>query len=196
MSHADGGIVIAKGIRGAHQGTLAVPGEILDGSCDIGDENEFEDTIVLGQKGEGSKKDALRPAAKAKGAVTEGTRGTTQILLNETEFDATDLINRAKARRDRRRGADVSASIPLAIWRDAAGKLWEPAYTVFVDALDDLDLQQDVAISNVTLTYNKGEVGCTLDVVDPPALNGEAKKGKSAKSWNPPTANPKYEEDE
>lgn len=195
MGEADGGIAISKGIRGRHAGYLGVPGEIVDGHADLGADNDFSETIALGQKKEGDKKDALRPKATAKNSAGDGT---VQILLNETEFDAQDLAARARARRDRRRAADVSATLTVPRWRDDAGTLWAPAYEIAVSAMDDLALEQDMAIKSVTLKWDGSPAGVSaeLNLVDPPALGGKKGKSKSNAAWSGDTSQPGYEEDE
>lgn len=195
MGEADGSVAIAKGIRGRHAGFLGVPGEIIEGHADLGSDNDHSETVALGQKRDGDKKDSLRPKATARNAAGDGT---VNILLNETEFDAQDLTARARARRDRRRGADASCTLTVPRWRDDAGKLWSPAFEIPVSAMDDLALEQDMAIKTVTLRWAKGEGGesAEINMVDPPALNGKKGKSKSNKAWSGDTSQPKYEEDE
>lgn len=195
MGEPDGGVAIAKGIRGRHAGALMVPGEIIEGHADLGSDNDFSETVALGQKKGGDKKDALRPKATAKNAAGDGT---VQILLNETEFDAQDLTARAKARRDRRKGSDISCTLTVGKWRDEAGLLWSSAFELFVSAMDDLALEQDMAIKTVTLKWEKEGAGeqAELNLVDPPALNGKKGKTKSNAAWGGDTSQPDYNEED
>lgn len=198
MGHGDGGVVVAKGIRGQHAGVLAMPGEITEGSSDLSDEGEYAETIALGQKGSGDKKSDLRPSATAKNAKVDD--GTVQIVLNETEFDAQDLTVRASARRNRRRGANVSCTLPVPRWRDDAGRLWEPAFTIPVSAYEDLEIDQVMAIKSVVLRYAKAKDGgeamtAELNLVDPPALNGKGGKSKSSSEYGSDTSPAKYAEE-
>lgn len=199
MGHKDGGVIIAKGVRGQHAGVLAIPGEIHEGTSDLSDEGEYSKTIALGQTRDGVKKQNLRPKAEAKNDRVDD--GTVQILLNETEFDAEDLKTRAKARRNRRQGSNISCTLPLLRWRDDAGKIWEPAYTIHVSALEDLEIDQPMGIKSVTLAWAKaGTSGdaqsAELNMVDPPALNGKAGKSKSAKEHTADDSDAKYEDED
>lgn len=187
MGDPDGGIYLLKGVRGAHAGALVVGGEsggiMLEvGKAKLSEVGRFSKVTAKGQKGRGDTAPDLRSEAEIEDASIRRYRP--QILTKETAFDEEDMRNRLRARRSRTFGAETSLTGTVPIWRDDDGLLWKPAYTIFVDAFDDLALYQEMAISGLVLSWTKGTPGqsAELTLVEPSALGKGKKRRKGTGS--------------
>jgi prophage tail gpP-like protein len=188
-----GRIKIASKPAGQHAGTLKRGVNILPGASAVFTEKgRFSDVKVRGQSTDGSEKQSLRAQAVAKDGAIDRKR--VLIVPHEGEATNTRLRKRAAWQARRAAGNGTTATIPVTGWRDEAGMIWTPNYTIYVDD-DWLGLDGLMIIKSVTL--EQGEMTtATLSLADPRALGGENPRGKSGKSYAAPAINDGEYEDE
>lgn len=184
---ADGGVVYYKGTLGRHAGSL------VEG-INLGEETEAvfdwskraKKQRVKGQKSSGGSADDLEIDEE----VEDDTVGrpVEVVVVASEEIDAGTAAERARWRRDQAAGAGLRVVTPRAIgWRDDNGRLWEPAWLVWVES-PYLGVAQEMAIESLTASQSNDGTTTRLELVDPRAL-GAKKKGKgkkSSKQWRMP----------
>ena len=186
---AEGQLRIAKKPRGRHSGALSIGdgGNIVSASATLSGQGRYSETIVRGQSSRGFGDAALRIEARASDAGVG--RNRPRIIVHESETDSGKLKERAERAVKRAAGYSRKASVTVAGWRDAGGKIFEPH---FIIGLNDprIYVSQDMAIETVTLTQSIDVNGpgtrATLSLVDPAALNGEGGGGSSDPVWATP----------
>ncbi|APH71452.1 phage baseplate assembly protein [Aquibium oceanicum] len=186
---AEGQMRIAKKPRGRHSGALSIGdgGNIISASATLSGQGRYSETIVRGQSSRGFGDAALRIEARASDSGVKRTRP--RIVVHESETDSGKLKERAERAVKRAAGYSRKATIVVAGWRDAAGKIFEPH---FIIGLNDprVYVSQDMAIETVNLTQSIEAGGpgtrATLSLVDPAALNGEGGGGSSDPVWATP----------
>jgi prophage tail gpP-like protein len=176
----EGELRIAKKPRGRHAGILAIGdgGNIVSASATLSEQGRHDEVIVRGQSSRGFGETALRIEARAKDAGVGRKRA--RIIVHESETDSGKLKERAERAVKRSAGYSRKASIVVAGWRDAGGRIFEPHFLVGIHD-PRIYVSQDMAIETVTLTQSIDAGGpgtrATLSLVDPAALNGEAGSG-------------------
>lgn len=168
-----GAVEVVRGIRGRHAGA------IREGST-----SGYEaGTARLSIEGRHSRFKIRGQAPETfgdRGQLPEVTgtvplpRPRPKIVLMEGEANAERLKARADWEARQEAGAATTATLVVPRWRDEGGRIWQPAYTVFVHA-PMLKISGDMAIRSVTLSQTGGSSGgttATLELTDPRALGG------------------------
>lgn len=144
---------------------------------------------VKGQRGEGHGRDDIEIDEEARDATVQ--RPVEVVIVASEDIDAQAAAKRALWRRDQAAGEGLKVSVPHCIgWRDGAGRLWEPGYTVWVES-PYLGVAQEMAIDKVEGQQTDAGTDAALSLVDPRALGakggkGKGKRKKSKKQWDMP----------
>lgn len=185
----EGKLRLAKKPRGRHAGRLATGpgGNIVRARAGFSEHDRHDEIAVRGQSSRGKGGGALRIEARAKDGGVKRKRPL--VVIMEGEATAEKAKKRAEREVKRRAGESTRATIEVAGWRDAGGRIWEPHYLVEVAAAR-LYLNQDMAIRSVKLSQSQADGGegtrAHLELVDPRALNGEGGGGSSDAAWKAP----------
>lgn len=176
----EGKLRIAKKPRGRQAGQLAIGngGNILQARATISERGRHDEVKVRGQAARTASPAAHRAEAKARDSGVKRKRPL--IVALETEASEAKLSARAERRIRRAAGYSRTASITVKGWRDAAGALWTPHFVVAVNN-PRIWTVQDMGIKSVEFSQDTTNGGtgttATLELVDPPALNGEGGNG-------------------
>lgn len=176
----EGKLRIAKKPRGRHGGALTIGegGNIVAASAKLTEQGRHSPVIVRGQSSRGTGAGALRIEARASDSGVKRKRP--RIIVHESEATSGKLKDRADRQVRRAAGFSRSATVEVAGWRDAAGKLFEQHFLIML-ADPRIYCEQDMAIQSVSLTQSIEGGGqgtrAVLNLVDPSALNGEAGGG-------------------
>lgn len=169
--------------EGRHAGALKLGENILEASSSLSGAEAVDSVRIKGQASEGTGGPALRQQAKARGSAR---RRRPRIMVLEGEATIEGLKKRASWEARRAAGSGATASVTVAGFRDAGGRLWTRNYLVAVDD-DWIGLQQDMIVSAVSLEQDSSSGTRTvLTLKDPRALGGENPRGKSKKAWTAP----------
>ena len=181
---ADGSIVFTKGGVNRHAGGLVQGQNIEKMSATLSSAERFSDYKAIGQSSHGTTDKHLKPKGEARdGGVS---RYRNRIIVDQADTTEEKLKARAQWEAKRAAGFSVKAQITTPSFRDAAGQLWEPGWTVFV-AAPWLKIEQDMLVESVTFSQD-GQAGtqAALSLVDPRAYDGEATGGSSGEMWRMP----------
>ena len=181
---ASGEIVFTRGGMGHHAGGLWQGRNIERMGATISDNGRFSEYTVKGQSSHGTTEKHLRPKGKC---VDPGVkRYRPKVIIDQADSDEERCADRAKWEAKRAAGFSVSATITTPSFRDGAGLLWEPGFTVFVHA-PWLKIEQDMLIERVRFQQdNSGGTQAILSLVDPRAYDGESAGSQSGKEWDVP----------
>ena len=182
---AAGQIAITKGSTGNHAGGLVQGVNITHMGANITDNERFSEYTVKGQSSLGHTDKVLRP----KGKATDGgvMRYRPKIIVDQADTDEERATTRALWEAKRAAGFSVRADITVPSFRDMGGALWEPGWTVFVEA-PWLKLAQAMLIERVEFRQDvQRGTQARLSLVDPKAYDGSAAGGgSSGGEWSVP----------
>lgn len=192
MDTPEGRLKLAQKPEGRHAGGLVFGVNIKSGSAKFTGHGLHSPVTVRGQSIEGVTAPSLRPQGKYTDPAARRRRPL--ILRHSGEAGEDRLKKRAGWEASRAAGNSISATIAVAGWRDAGGRIWQPNWLVAVED-DLLGLSGPMLIKSVSLTQNDnaGTVA-SLSLVDPRALGGNNPRGKSSDAFAAPTgADAEYE---
>lgn len=178
-----GRLRLADGPEGRQTGALRRGVNIVEASGNLSGANAVSGVTVRGQSSDGTTGTALRLEARAAGAAR---RRRPRVLVLEGEASTVHVGKRAEWEARRAAGEGARATITVAGWRDAGGRLWTRNHLIEVSD-DWLGIEQDMVIATVTLAQD-GRAGttATLEVKDPRALGGRSAHGKSDAAYDAP----------
>lgn len=183
-----GTLKLAREPKKAHAGVIADGSgwpALVSASAVHDDSKRFKDVKVKAQAPDGYAADQLEIEGKA--SDEGGARNRTRIIVPPEVIKKNEARDRAKWHRDRAAGEGTTAEITVKGWRDQAGTLWTPGWTIAVD-IADLGLKQGMMIKTVSFEQSDASGDGTvarLSLVDPRAFGGKAGKGaKSGKQWD------------
>ena len=178
---ADGSIAIAKaGTTRAVSGALIEGVNIIEGSADLDWSHRHSEVTVL------ASARAARTGARPCRVFAEVDRRRRNrfrpaVIVADDETGDDDPQAEADYRIAREAGESLKAAVQTQGFRDDAGVLWTPGWTVWTES-PFLGLAQPMLISGVTyLSSRESGAVSYLDLVDPRAFGGKAGKGGSAK---------------
>lgn len=175
---ADGGVDIVRGVRGRHNIRIRTQ-DYVQAQSRLSIEGRHDVFKVKGQSAETLNKNGQVPEATA---TVPLPRPRPKVHVLEGEANPERLKGRAEWLARREAGAALTATIVVPFWRDDSGRIWEPAFTVFVDC-DLLKIHQDMAIKHVSLSQG-GQPGqgtrATLTLTDPRGLGEDGGAGGSS----------------
>lgn len=182
----DGSIKITKVGSDRHAGGLVEGENIQTIEADHNWSGRHSKVIVRGQRPFGHGPGALEVEATAEDNSVGRARPV--VVYQDEDTDNKRAKTRAEHRRDREAGNAIKATVGTQGFRDEAGKLWTPGFTVWTES-PFADIAQDMAIESVTWEQvRNGDSGgstSAIAVVDPRALGGKkGKGGKAGKDWN------------
>ena len=188
----DGSIVMTDKPEGRHSGGVVLGINILEAGAKFSEAGRHSPVVVRGQSTHGTSAENLRMEAKAEDSGVKRLRP--KIIIHEGEATTATIKKRAENEVSRAAGRASSATIIVAGWRDAAGKIWQPNWLVKVED-ERIYLNRDMLISSVRLVQTTDDEGsgtyAELSLVDPRALGkSKSKAGKSA-AYNAPDAKAK-----
>lgn len=177
VGQADGSILITKGGRKRHSGSIKEGWNMLAGSADHNFAGRHSEIIVRGQRPYGSGKNNLHIEATAKDGKI---RFRPLVIALDGDTDDKRANKRAASHRDREAGNSLKANATMQGFRDDAGALWDPGRLIFTES-PFLDVHQDMAIDGVTFTQVRDQGSISeISLVDPRALGGKGNKGGEA----------------
>jgi prophage tail gpP-like protein len=178
VGQADGSILVTKGGKKRHAGSLREGVNMEECDADHNWAGRHSDVIVRGQKPYGHGEDSLQIEGVARDA--EVGRYRPVIVFHDGDTDKDRAKSRAQTRRDREAGNALKANVTTQGFRDDAGTLWEPGALIFTES-DFLDVHQDMAIESVEWSQDRDDGSLSvLSLTDPRALGGKGTKGGSA----------------
>lgn len=180
---ADGKILItdAKSAK-KHAGMILEGRDFTEGGSDHDETNQHSEVRVLGQRPRGHGDKVLEIEGVAKN--TSVKRHRPQIVVNDGDTTEDLAKDRAKTRKERENGDALKANITVQGFRDEAGKVWEPGYTIFIES-PFLDVSQDMLIESVEFSQDDGGSLSYLSLTDPGSYGGSSgKANKSGSDWS------------
>lgn len=183
-----GKLKIATRPEGMHKGRLIGGVNIIASgrpSASFTEAGRYRMTKVRGQTTRGTGRQHLR--AEAISADAGVSRDRIRIVPHEGLATPETLKRRAAWHARRAAGNSVTASIPVAGWRDEGGRLWSVNWLVEIRDTK-LGLEGIMVIKSVTFTQDESGTRAVLQVADPRALGGETPRGKHISSYAAPGA--------
>lgn len=180
----DGSILLTRGSDKRHAGELAEGGPPMTKyKIKLSKSKKASPAVVRNQRRQGVSAKELRSEEQIYDPSVGEFRPT--IIYGETDQDQRAARNRGEWQRLRQNGnGGLSATISTAGWRDAAGKLWEPGFVVFL-RLPSEAVEQDMRIESVTYTQNlKDGTTAELTLVDPNTTGKKSGAGAAGAKRN------------
>ena len=181
VGNVDGSVNITTAANyGRHAGALVEGVNFKKGSAKLSVRHKHSEVHVKGQarRGDGAKNLRIHQVSKD----TTVTRYRPRLIVAEGDTDAQRAQKRADWHVARQSGLEVTATLVVYGWRDAAGALWDAQKLIYVQS-PRLKIDQDMAIQDAKLHQGADGTYATLSLVDPQALGGKSAKGKSNKAW-------------
>jgi prophage tail gpP-like protein len=174
---ADGSIKLIKrdATEITHTGGLEQGRNIIRASARLSSNEKFSDYLVLGQSADGSNSaDHLQPHARVVDPLVG--RYAVKTIVAPAALDNASAKRRAREELLRSYGFDTTASITVPGFRDAAGKVWEPGWSVYVDS-PYLHLDAMMYIQSVEhLQTDQNGTTTTLTLVNPGAYLSDGRR--------------------
>lgn len=183
MMGAERGIEITNATAaGRHTGGLFHGHNIKEYDGCLSDDRQFSETVVKGQRREGTEDEDLQIEEKATNSQVRRYRP--RLIVQETDSNKERARERAEHESNRSAGFSTAATLTTQGWRDDGGKIWRPNNLVYVQS-PPLKIFGDMLIEAITLKQDGLTGGSIADihVVNAKAYEGKGGANQSSGAW-------------
>lgn len=166
---------------GRHAGGLIHGHNIRNFRGSLTDDRQFSETVVKGQRREGTEDTDLQIEEKALNARVKRYRP--KLIVQETDSNPKRARDRAEHESNRAAGFSIAATIVTQGWRDDGGVVWRPNNLVFVSS-PPLKIMGDMLIEAVTWKQDEGGSDSEIHVVNAKAYEGDGGSNQSSGGWD------------